>query len=248
MALDRMFDDFERCARRSRNPLELFGYSEAFARELGFDRLAIVHGMAFFRPDGGLIWMDNFGSWRDVFVERKYFRDDPGLLTAQCTSRAFTWRQMSRLGRYGPRQRKIEREAARHGLRNGLTVPVGAFGEPAGCCSFATSSGELPPRPFCRIAALLASEAFTEARRLHGFPSPNPVMPRLSARRLECLRWAAMAKTDEEIAGIMNIALSTVRTYMNDLRRAFGVYSRTQLAVYAVRLGIVGFEDVVPQG
>ena len=248
MPWNALLDDYERMARRSRSPSELFSQSEAFAREIGFHFLAVVQGMAFFRPDGGYIRMDNFGGWGDVFVERRYYRDDPALLTAQSTNRAFTWQQMVNLGRYGHRQRKIVTEAGRHGLRNGLTVPVGVFGEPAGCCSFATSTGELPPRPLWRIAALLACEAFAEARRLHGYPARAQTPPRLSERRVECLRWAAMAKTDVEIAAIMRIAPSTVRTYMTDLRRAFGVYSRTQLALHAVHFGIVGYDEVIPQG
>lgn len=248
MPWHQMLDEFERRARRSRSPSELFAHSEAFARELGFCHLAIVQGMAFYRPDGGYIRMDNFGTWGDVFVARRYYRDDPALLGSQRTNRAFSWREMCQFPNYGSRQRRILLEAAHHGLKNGLTVPVGVFGEPAGCCSFACSDGALPPRSLCRIAALLASEAFAEARRLHGFPARGREMPRLSNRQRECMRWAAMAKTDVEIATIMAIAPATVRTYMRALRQAFGVYSRSQLALQAVHFGLVGYEEIIPQG
>lgn len=244
----RLLDAFEKCARRSRSAPELFGHSEAVARELGFAWVAIVQGMALYRPDGGYIRMDNFKSFGDVFVERRYYRDDPALLAARCTTRPFTWFEMKRiLGRqYGRRQARIVREAAHHGLRGGLTVPVGSSGEPAGCCSFSTVSGVLPPPNICRIAALIASEAFEEARRLHGYPARRIELPDLSPRRLECFRWAAMGKSDLEIAIIMNVAPSTVRTYMKFLLRHFGVYSRAQLPAIAVACGLVDLDEITP--
>src|SRR3546814_10578684 len=85
-------------------------------------------------------------------------------------------------------------------------------------------------------AAWIAGEAFAEARRLHGYPvTIDEAVPHLSPRRLECLRWAAIGRTDEQIALIMDAKVSTIRTHMADLRRLFGVCSRTELARAADR-------------
>lgn len=244
----RALDAYIKLARRAKSDQELFGYSEAFARDMGLPWLAIVQSMAFFCPEGRYFRLDNFQSWGDVFVAEGYYRDDPALLTSRCTSRAFGWHEMKRLlGGYTRRQSRILRQAAYHGLRNGWTVPIGVVGEPPGCCSFATRDGELPPRHICQIAALMASEAFTEARRLHGFPARRLELPRLSPKRLECFRLAAMGKSDLEIGIIMNVAPTTVRTYMRDLRDHFGVYSRAQLPAIALACGVVGIEEIVPR-
>src|SRR3546814_16422827 len=89
--------------------------------------------------------------------------------------------------------------------------------------------------------------AFAEARRLHGDPvTIDEAVPHLSPRRLECLRWAAIGRTDEQIALIMDAKVSTIRTHMADLRRLFGVCSRTELARAAQRAGLIGIDDEFP--
>ncbi|MBA3942389.1 MAG: hypothetical protein C0520_14380 [Sphingopyxis sp.] len=105
----------------------------------------------------------------------------------------------------------------------------------------------MPPSHICRIATLMASEAFTEARRLHGFPARRLELPHLSPKRLECFRLAAMGKSDVEIGIMMHIAPTTVRTYMRDLREHFGIYSRAQLPAIALACGIVCIEEIVPR-
>ncbi|MEZ0497314.1 hypothetical protein [Sphingomonas sp. IW22] len=49
-------------------------------RELGFDRLAMVHGVWFRRSNRRLIRIDNFGDFADLFINRHYYRNDPALL------------------------------------------------------------------------------------------------------------------------------------------------------------------------
>ena len=244
MPLHLLIEQYEKRARAARSAPELFDHTAATARELGFDRLALIHGLWFRRPAGGLIRMDNFGEWADIFIARRYYRFDPVLLAAQRTNRAFPWSEIRRLCGDIPGNSRILGEAQHHGLRVGFSVPVGVLGEPSGCCSFATSASALPPPDYCRAAAWIAQEAFAEARRLHGFPANAEAMPDLSPRALECLRWAAIGRTDQQIAAIMEVKLTTVRTYMAQLRRAFGVCSRTELSRQAQRFGLIDLEDI----
>ena len=138
------------------------------------------------------------------------------------------------------------REARRYGLRNGYTLPVGVMGEPHGCCSFVTGRSYLPSKMRCRAAALIGAEAFREARRLHGYPARATCLPQLSRRKLECLRYLALGKTDGEIAIILGLREPTIRTYVAMLRQDFDVVSRTQLVAVALRFGVIGFEDAIP--
>ncbi len=109
----RDLDAYIKQARRANSDRELFSCSEAAARQLGLPWLAIVQSMAFFQPGGRYFRMDNFQSWGDVFVAEGYYRDDPALLAARSTSRAFCWHEMERLlGGFTRRQARIVREAA----------------------------------------------------------------------------------------------------------------------------------------
>ncbi|QUT05632.1 LuxR family transcriptional regulator [Sphingobium phenoxybenzoativorans] len=246
MSLHRLVEDYSRRCRDCATPAELFALTEAAAREIKFPRLAMVHGLSFRRPDRRLIRLDNFGEWADIFVERKYYRDDPALLACQRTNTAFAWTEMPRLLHLTHRQHLILGEAQRHGLSTGFTLPIGVMGEPHGCCSFARDGTELPSRWYCRAAALIGADAFREARRLHGYPARAKQLPQLSDRKFDCLELLAIGKTDPEIAIILGLQDSTVRSYMAQLRLDFDVYSRTQLTAEALRFGLVSYGDAIP--
>lgn len=246
MGLHRLIETFGERARNCATPAELFALAEAAARELGFTRLALVHGLSFRCPGRNLIRMDNFGEWGELFVARRYYLDDPALLTCQRTNTAFPWSMMRDLIPFTERQERVVREARRHGLGNGYTLPIGVIGEPMGCCSFVSGRSKLPSRERCRAASLLGAEAFCQARRLHGFPARASSLPRLSRRKLECLRYLAIGKTDGDIAAILGLSQPTVRTYMTMLRRDFDVVSRAQLVAAALRFGFIGFDDAIP--
>lgn len=248
MSLHRLIEEFGKRSRACNNRDDLFAMAEAAAIELHFPKLALVHGLWFRRPSPRLIRMDNFGEWADIFVARRYYLQDPALLACQRINTAFPWSEIPQLlPPLSKQQRIILAEASRHGLRNGFTLPVGVMGEPHGCCSFACDCDVLPSRWHRRAAALIGADAFREARRLHGFPAHAKQLPMLSDRKLECLQWLAIGKTDEEIAIILGIGVSTVRTYMAMLRRHFDVYSRAQLAAEALRFGLISYDDAIPQ-
>jgi DNA-binding CsgD family transcriptional regulator len=247
MGLHRLVEEFATKAPRCRNADELFGLMEPAARELGFPRIAMVHGLWFRLPgQRQFIRLDNFADWAEIFIDRRYYFDDPGLLASQRTNLAFLWSETRRLLPFFTRRHEmILREADRHGLRQGLTLPVGVMGEPHGCCSFATD-GDLPSIWHLRAATLIGAAAFHEARRLHGFPRQGRCPPRISPRKLECLRLIACGKTDREIASILAVKIGTVHTHMAHLRQDFDAHSRAQLIAEALRFGLVSYDDILP--
>lgn len=247
MPLERLIEQHSKLVRAARCSAEILNHTREAVGELGFNRVAIVHAQWFVRPGNRLIFLHNFGEWGEIFIERRYYRNDPALLLSQRCNRPFTWAEMSRRLGPHPMRSRILRQAGHHGLRLGLTVPVTVPGEPAGCCSFATDASELPRATYRCAAAAIAEEAFEEARRLHGYPAPmDEAAPHLPPRKLECLHWAVIGRTDEQIALIMGAKVSTIRSYMADLRAAFGVCSRTELARAAQRAGLIGIEDAIP--
>src|SRR3546814_14742152 len=79
-----------------------------------------------------LIRLDNFGEYANIFIERRYYENDPALLACQRTNTVFPWTGISGLIDIEPRHQLIFKEAKRHGLVCGLTLPVGVVGEPPG--------------------------------------------------------------------------------------------------------------------
>lgn len=63
---------------------------------------------------------------------------------------------------------------------------------------------------------------------------------RLSKREVECLRWAALGKTDQEIATIMQRSCATIRFHMHNAAVKLDAVNRSQTLFKAAQLGYLG--------
>jgi two-component system, NarL family, response regulator LiaR len=61
----------------------------------------------------------------------------------------------------------------------------------------------------------------------------------LTGRETEVLRLLAMGKANKEIAAELHLGETTVKTHVSNILMKLGVPSRTQAALYAVRIGLV---------
>lgn len=66
----------------------------------------------------------------------------------------------------------------------------------------------------------------------------------LTERETEVLRLVAQGKTNKEIARELEIGEKTVKTHVSNILAKLGMQSRTQAALYAVQIGLVGAEQV----
>lgn len=92
-------------------------------------------------------------------------------------------------------------------------------------------------------AYIIGAYAFDTARRLYG-PMTHLERPHLSRREVQCVRLVAIGKTDWEIAKILGISFETVRQYLKHARRSYGVVTRTQLVVAALRDDWISLDEV----
>ena len=81
----------------------------------------------------------------------------------------------------------------------------------------------------------------------HAFPDQAPVVALgkacstdLTKRELDVLRQMAEGKSDAQIGETLSISVSTVKHHIQQLRGKTGLANRTQLAVEAVRSGLIG--------
>ncbi len=63
--------------------------------------------------------------------------------------------------------------------------------------------------------------------------------PRLTNRELECMRWAAEGKTDDEVAIILGISRATVRFHLDQARNRLGAVNKTQAVALLSRWGML---------
>ena len=66
----------------------------------------------------------------------------------------------------------------------------------------------------------------------------------LTERETEVLRWLAGGQSNKEIAHTLGIGEKTVKTHVSNVLGKLGVQSRTQAALYAVRIGLVPADEL----
>ena len=67
-----------------------------------------------------------------------------------------------------------------------------------------------------------------------------PANCKLSKREVECLRWAAVGKTDQEIASILSRSCATVRFHIHNAATKLDAVNRSQTVFKASQLGFLG--------
>jgi LuxR family quorum sensing-dependent transcriptional regulator len=118
----------------------------------------------------------------------------------------------------------------------GLAVPL--HGPGGHFALFVAAGGEpSPPAPARAALHLLALTAHEQCRRGAGWPPLVVLETPLTARELQCLRWVAAGKTDWEIAAILQVAPTTVKTHVDQARRKLGSRTRPQAVARLIRAG-----------
>jgi two-component system, NarL family, response regulator LiaR len=67
----------------------------------------------------------------------------------------------------------------------------------------------------------------------------------LTEREVDVLRLLAQGQANKQIAGNLRIGEKTVKTHVSNILAKLGVPSRTQAALYAVRIGLVSTDQLI---
>lgn len=71
---------------------------------------------------------------------------------------------------------------------------------------------------------------------------PN-LLDQLSPREREILPLVAQGKDNREIGRILFISEKTAKNYVTSIRKKLGLKNRTQIALFALKEGIINLED-----
>lgn len=179
-------------------------------------------------------------SWRKVYDIGKFLDFDPTV--AHCISSALPLIWSPEIF-VTPQQKQMYEEASGYGLRSGITLPIhGVAGElgilcfvmdmPPGKRFLQKIRRYLPELVLIRDYALESSMQFARSSK-----AADEI--HLTPRELECLKWAMIGKSSWEIAQILRCSEATVNFHIANIRCKFGVITRQQAVVKAIRLGLI---------
>lgn len=172
--------------------------------------------------------------WRESYFGQDMFMDDPVVSHSLHTTSAFTWDDPRFQKSLTDKDQTFMREAAGHGLKAGLSIPIPLVAGGLGLASFA--SEERTSFTDVEIWEFQHAAAHFHMRRA---PGQNSDAIQLPNRVVECLTWAAAGKTEWETGQILGIHEATVKEYIKRGRIALNASNKVQAVATAVRLGLV---------
>jgi DNA-binding CsgD family transcriptional regulator len=177
-------------------------------------------------------------AWREHYDKNSYLAIDPVITRSLTAILPFDWDE---LDKGDPRVAKLFEEAAEHGLRHGLSVPVhGGRGE-GGVLSLARAQPPLPRDAGARQYLFQQAQWFCAVlqTKLRGFvfEEADAQTKPLTRRERDCLRLAAEGHSAQDIARTLRIAERTVVFHLNHAEEKLGVTRRQQAVARGVALG-----------
>lgn len=169
--------------------------------------------------------------WTDHYLDLHYEKIDPVIQAAHAITEPFEWGLGADTFALSRQQKSFFDEASAFGIRCGFTIPIqDAFG-PVAAVTFASDMR----RPEflrsigknARVLQLMAIFLHAHVRRKL-YPDPPVSGARLTAREIECLRWAALGKSRWETAQILNLSAWTVKFHLENAKSKLGVRTIAQ--------------------
>jgi len=230
----------------ARSNKDLSAASGEFCKRLGFANFGYAT-RTLAQDTGDYEYFHNFagpyGQYRYERVYRTEPEKDP-VLTHLRTGRpaaAFSCRDGIEVQRAAKHDyTKILHDAADHGIRAGIGVPIAAKHLRWGFMLLTTADTDRVQdvRNFLPHLCLFTHYLFCKAQRLTAPATPLPV---LSQREHDVVQWASIGKTSWEIARILCISESTVNFHLANAAKRLGTTGRRATCARAVALGLISF-------
>lgn len=211
------------------------------AKSWGFDQVLLA-----ILPRPGMRFEDAFvrtnyaSSWRQTYVEEGFAYIDPTV--SYCATHASPLIWSPELFVTTPQQSLYE-EARAHGLRAGVTLPIHGPHQEAGMLCFVRDSN--PGNGFSDDVnralphLTLLRDLVVDTSQRHLTTHSQALLPKLTPRERECLKWTALGKSTWEISHILGCSEAVVNFHMKNIRAKFGVNSRRAAAVIATQFGLI---------
>ncbi|MFZ2028856.1 MAG: LuxR family transcriptional regulator, partial [Vitreimonas sp.] len=212
-------------------------------RSLGFTHVACAsHVDPLKPPQGAVMIVDYPKGWIEHYSDNNFAPHDPVFNAARNQALPFQWNDEAFLANLDDVQLDMLAQAADVGLRNGLTIPIHVPGALPASCSLAIGPDGIDPLSTLKAHwyAVYSHEAVRRVLSIN-----NPVKrPVLSVRERQCIALIAQGKDDYAVSVILGISEHTAHNIIRRAMGKYGVATRVQAFVRALRDGQIRLEDV----
>lgn len=229
------------------NPFSAASDAEAACEVLR--HIADQHGFPYFsylqlngRGTGDRIIANYPQEWRRRYEAKLYIHYDPVVSVARQARFPFFWNNGGFIQPYRKAQQRVFHEGSSYGINTGYSIPIAGRGGECGLFSVAANQERRlldALGPSGHFVYVLGLQLHDHMIGLETLPTGAAGECVLTARELECLRWAAEGMTTEQIADRVMISAATVNYHFNKIVTKLAAANRHHAAIKAVRLGLI---------
>lgn len=180
--------------------------------------------------------------WRERYERKLYIHYDPVVAVGRESRLPYFWDNSSFISPFRKSEQKVFHEAGAYGINAGYSIPIaGKIGE-LGLFSIAAPNDPTLLKALngaTHLIYVLGIQLHDHVLSLGADEQETVPEIALSARELECLKWAAEGLTTEQIGDRMAISAATVNYHFNKIVPKFEAANRHHAAIKAVRLGLI---------
>ncbi len=210
-----------------------------FIAEYGFTSAASV-----IAPNPGSFTSDNLAIstrpriWVEEYLNCELLTCDLILDAAAKFDHPFAWFGETDINCVPTQTVQIIPNGPDHNICDGFVVPIFGLSGKTGLVSIAGARIHLDSiaRSRLTLAAMYLHQRLSSLRHAKSDANRNVA---LTAREIEMLKWIASGKSDWQIGRILNISQKTVNYHVENAKRKYGVATRIQAVVTALREGVL---------
>ena len=210
---------------------------DAFSTRLGFSSSACLNVPS--QPQEPLTVVEvsrqDNAFWAE-YRDQRLYSFDPVLARAARSSVCLAWSEIEKSDHLDANEQRVFECARRYGMTDGISVPIHQTGN--GFVLVSLIGNPATMNQSVRLVIHLAVTAvYTQFRAL--FHAETIQDRALTRRQIEIVAWLAVGKSDWEISQILGVSPKTVNFHVENIKRKYGVATRIQAIVAAMRDGLL---------
>jgi LuxR family quorum sensing-dependent transcriptional regulator len=213
--------------------------TEVFRRAVGKYGFTVFMCSAPPRADEGPLEPILFDGWPEdwlsQYISQNYIARDPMVQSLYTTIHPFTWAEALSRKRFSKADLAIMSEAYSWGMVGGFVVPIFGVGGQVHAVTMAGREVRCDAESRAELH-LVSIYAYARAKQLKRRSEP---FVRLTRRQMQALQWAALGKSDREVGKQLDVSESTAHKHIEAAKSRFGVTTRMQAVVAALRQGSI---------
>jgi len=174
--------------------------------------------------------------WLRIYVSSGHLRRDPVVAMMRRKPHAFRWREAFECEALAREGKVVIGQAREFGLIDGIALPMFTLDGTRILVSPGGAAVQISDEHLHQLP-LLANYALGRALQLS--VADHQDCCNLTMREIECLRWAALGKSEWEISQILGISEHTSEKHLLNAKTKLRAANRTQAVVEAIRLGYI---------